>query len=195
MLNTALMSELLGGVSRYKALRCLYEQPHRAFGTRELAAAAGIDPSNASRWLRRWAEVGLIERRMERGAPVFQAAKDPGLSALAQLLQQDSHAAEVLRERITTLGDAIDAAAIFGSAARGEVDEGSDIDLVLITRLPQLKAQAMLKSASRELGRPVNVLAYTPEDWRAAVSGGNAFVKGILEQPLIRLTGDLNEVA
>src|SRR5262245_14927220 len=51
--NSALMSELLGGAARYKALRCLYEQPARAFGTRELAAAAGIDPANASRWLRR----------------------------------------------------------------------------------------------------------------------------------------------
>ncbi|NNU44764.1 hypothetical protein [Ramlibacter montanisoli] len=47
------MTELLGGAGRYKALRCLYEQPSRAFGTRELAALAGIDPSNASRWLRR----------------------------------------------------------------------------------------------------------------------------------------------
>jgi hypothetical protein len=31
-------------------------EPARAFGTRELAAAAGIDPANASRWLRRWSE-------------------------------------------------------------------------------------------------------------------------------------------
>ena len=68
-MNTALLSELFGGLSRYKALRCLYEQPARAFGTRELATLAGIDAGNASRWLRRWSEVGLVEGRLERGVP------------------------------------------------------------------------------------------------------------------------------
>lgn len=33
MMNAVLMGELFGGMARYKALRCLYEQPARAFGT------------------------------------------------------------------------------------------------------------------------------------------------------------------
>ena len=48
-MNTRLMSELLGGTARYKALRSLFEQPGKRFGARELAKAAGIDPGNASR--------------------------------------------------------------------------------------------------------------------------------------------------
>ncbi len=194
-MDTLLMAELFGGMARYKALRCLYEQPDRAFGTRELAAAAGIDPSNASRWLRRWAEVGLVKRRMERGNPVFQAPKDPGLSGLAQLLQQDSRTARVMRERIAGLGDEVEAAAIFGSAARGEVAEGSDIDLLLLTQMPQLKAQALLKGAGRELGRPVNVLAYTPAAWHSARSDGDSLVQDILSHPLVELKGELHGAA
>jgi predicted nucleotidyltransferase len=173
MLNTALMAELVGGLARFKALRCLFEEPGRAFGTRELASAAGIDPANASRWLRRWTEVGLVERHEERGVPLFKAADDPALIPLAQLVQQASHATEVLRNRIRSL-DAVDAAAIYGSAARGAAGRDSDIDLLLITTLPQLKAQALFKATGRELGRPVNVLAYTAAEWRNAVSSGDA---------------------
>ena len=185
------MSELLGGAGRYKALRCLYEQPARAFGTRELAGLAGIDPSNASRWLRRWSEVGLVERRMERGVPLFQASRDPGLTPLAQLLQQDTRTSQLLGEQLDRLGGKVEAAAIFGSAARGDSDEGSDIDLLLVTELPQLKAQALFKAVGRALGRPVNVLAYSPAAWRDAVAKGNAFVREILESPLVPLKGDV----
>jgi predicted nucleotidyltransferase len=190
-MNTALMSELLGGSGRYKALRCLYEQPTRAFGTRELAALAGIDPSNASRWLRRWADVGLVERRTERGAPVFQAARDPSLAPLAQLLQQDTRTSQLLSEHVEQLGDKIIAAAIFGSAARGATDAASDIDLLLLTDIPQLKAQAGFKSAGRELGRPVNVLAYSPAAWRQAIANQDPFVLEILQSPLVALKGDM----
>ena len=190
-MNTALMAELFGGTGRYKALRCLYEQPARAFGTRELAALAGIDPSNASRWLRRWADVGLVERRTERGVPVFQAARDPGLAHLTQLLQQDTRTSQLLAGQVDKLGDKVEAAAIFGSAARGDSDAHSDIDLLLLTDLPQLRVQALFKAAGRELGRPVNVLAYSPEAWREAVAGDNAFVLEILQSPLVPLKGDV----
>lgn len=190
-MNSALMSELLGGAGRYKALRCLYEEPSRAFGTRELASLARIDPANASRWLRRWTEVGLVERRMERGMPVFQASRDPGLAALAELLQQDTRTSQRLSDEVERLGDKVEAAAIFGSAASGESDAGSDIDLLLLTELPQLKAQAVFKAAGRELGRPVNVLAYSPSAWREAIRKGDAFVLDILNSPVVLLKGDV----
>lgn len=190
-MNTALMSELLGGSGRYKALRCLYEQPTRAFGTRELAALAGIDPSNASRWLHRWSKVGLVERRTERGVPVFQASRDPSLAPLAQLLQQDTRTRQVLSRKVEKLDDAIEAAAIFGSAARGESDEASDVDLLLLADLPQLKAQALFKAAGRELGRPVNVLVYSPSAWRKAIAMEDAFVLEILNSPMVPLKGDV----
>jgi predicted nucleotidyltransferase len=190
-MNTALMSELLGGAGRYKALRCLYEQPACAFGTRELATLAGIDPANASRWLRRWSDVGLVERRVERGVPVFQASRDPSLAPLAQLLQQDTLTTQVLSQEVVKLGEKIEAAAIFGSAARGESGAASDIDLLLLTDLPQLKAQAVFKAPGRELGRPVNVLAYSPQAWREALRKGDAFVLEILNSPLVPLKGDV----
>lgn len=185
------MSELLGGSGRYKALRCIYEQPGRAFGTRELAALAGIDPSNASRWLRRWSEVGLVERRMERGTPVFLASRDPGLAPLAQLLQQDTRTSQLLSRELDKLGDQVEAAAIFGSAARGESSEGSDVDLLLLTDLPQLKVQALFKASGRELGRPVNVLAYSPRAWREAIAARDAFILEILNSPMVPLKGDI----
>ena len=192
MLNAAMMAELLGGAARYKALRCLYEHPTRAFGTRELASAAGIDPSNASRWLRRWSDLGLVERGIQRGGPVFKASRDPGLKPLAQLLQQDTLTSRVLLARVEQLGKEVAAAAIFGSSARGQTQEGSDIDLLLLTDMSQLKAQAFFKAAGRTLGRPVNVLAYPREAWDEALRRGDVLASDIASQPVIMLKGTLD---
>jgi predicted nucleotidyltransferase len=191
-MTNALMAELLGGAARYRALRCLYEHPQRVFGTRELASNAGIDPSNASRWLNRWSELGLVQKRTERGFPVYQASKNPTLAPLAQLLQQDSHVSQVLAQKVKALDEDIESAAIFGSTARGEAREDSDIDLLLLTNLPQLKAQALFKSAGRELGRPVNVLVYTPDEWNGALERGDPLAREIAESPLVVLKGGLN---
>lgn len=192
-MNTALLTELFGGAGRYKALRCLFEFADRAFATRELAVAAGIDPGNASRWLRRWADIGLLDRRTERGQTLFQASSDPALMPLKLLVQQDSEMAQVLRTRLESLEEAVDTAVIFGSAARGETHAGSDIDLLLIgPKLSRLSAQAHFKPAGRQLGRPVNVQVFTAQAWQAALESGDTFVHDIVSKPTLTLKGALH---
>jgi predicted nucleotidyltransferase len=133
----------------------------------------------------------LVERRVERGVPLFRASGDPALAPLVQLLQQDSHTSQRLSQELNKLGDKVEAAAIFGSAARGDSDAHSDVDLLLLTELPQLKAQALFKAAGRALGRPVNVLAYAPAAWRQALAAGDVFVREIAASPLVPLKGDV----
>lgn len=191
-MNTALLSELLGGSARYKALRCFYEHASREYATRELASAAGIDPGNASRWLRRWADLGLLERRELRGHSVFRASRDPGLMPLKLLLQQDSETARVLKRFLEPIVAQVDTAAIFGSAASGETHEGSDVDLLLVTTLSRLEVQATFKAAGRELGRPVNVLAFSPKRWALAKKEGDSVVADILMKPVVLLKGSLD---
>ena len=186
------MSELLGGAGRYKALRCLFEHPDKGYGPRELAAETGVDPGNLSRWLRRWADLGLLERRTQSRQTVYVASMDPALAPLRTLLQQDSELVRVLRERLAELKAPVVAAAVFGSSARGEAHADSDIDLLLVTDASRLQAQAHFKPAGRALGRPVNVLTFTPDQWAKAMRSGDELVAEILRNPIIPLQGELN---
>lgn len=189
-MNTLLLTELFGGAGRYKALRCLFENADRSFGTRELASAADVDPGNASRWLRRWAELGLLDCHTERGKAVYKASLDPSLVPLRLLLQQDSEMARLLRARLDEFEEDVEAAAIFGSAARGELRAESDIDLLLIgAELSRLNAQAHFKTVGRALGRPVNVQVFTQQAWESAAGSHDHFVGDILANPLVVLKG------
>jgi predicted nucleotidyltransferase len=149
-----------------------------------------------SRWLRRWADVGLLDATTERGQTVYSASSDPALQSLRTLLQQDSETARLVREALERFEDPVAAAAIFGSTARGEANASSDVDLLLIADgTSRLKAQAHFKNVGRQLARPVNVLLYTPNEWRKARETGDTLVHDILSQDLIVLKGDIYALA
>lgn len=190
-----MLSELFGGAERYKALKCLFANPGRDFGARELANEADIDPGNASRWLRRWETVGLLEKKEILGRPRYLASSDPALAHLKLFFQQDSELARLLRAKVSELGERVQAAAVFGSTAKGTAGTDSDIDLLLVTSMPRVEAQALFKPLGRQLKRPVNVLTYEPRRWKEAVIGGNPFANEILGDALIPLKGDLHTVA
>ncbi len=73
---------------------------------------------------------------------------------------------------------------LFGSWARGEGDESSDIDLVVImeSEVPFLERSArVMKSLPGSLGG-IDLLAYTADEFRRMLGDGNAFAEMLLEE-------------
>ncbi|MEC4672494.1 MAG: nucleotidyltransferase domain-containing protein [Nitrospirota bacterium] len=73
---------------------------------------------------------------------------------------------------------------VFGAWARGEEDELSDLDLVIIKQTPEPFFERLEKVA--KLLPPgiggVDILVYTPEEFAAMRRDGNAFVEMIEEE-------------
>lgn len=73
---------------------------------------------------------------------------------------------------------------LFGSWARDEADELSDVDLAMIMKSdePFLERSAtMMKSLPTNVGA-VDLLVYTPEEFRQMLLDGNAFVEMLIEE-------------
>ncbi|MBI3301727.1 MAG: nucleotidyltransferase domain-containing protein [Deltaproteobacteria bacterium] len=73
---------------------------------------------------------------------------------------------------------------LFGSWARGEEDELSDLDVVVIKRTDQPFLERL-----REVGRllpadlgAVDVFVYTPGEFAAMLANGNAFAEMVVEE-------------
>lgn len=190
-MNLQMMAELFGGASRYQALRVLFENPKKGYGARELGAIAGIDPGAASRWLRRWADIGLLDKVAESKTACYRISSDPALCSLIDFFKQDSTVLRVLRERLAETEISSQAAAIFGSVARGTEHAESDIDLLVITEGSRLELQAHFKPAGRTLNRKVNVLTFTPDEWSRGAQD-NLLIKEILSNPLIAIKGTVH---
>ena len=71
---------------------------------------------------------------------------------------------------------------LFGSAARGETDEHSDIDLVLIKQTDKRFVQRLVEAgAFIPLDVSVDVFVYTPEEFQSMIEADNPFIEQVLQ--------------
>lgn len=72
---------------------------------------------------------------------------------------------------------------LFGSFARNDVHEGSDVDLVVVADFqePFLDRIRLLMDLNDGIGLPLEAVGYTPEEFRQMREAGNRFVQEVLE--------------
>jgi len=71
---------------------------------------------------------------------------------------------------------------LFGSAARGDTDEYSDLDLIVIKKTDQRFVQRLVEAGSFiPLDLSVDILVYTPEEFRAMIDQENPFMEQALK--------------
>lgn len=163
---------------------------------RALQRAAGLSMSSLHRELRRMEQHGLIERVEAGGRVEYRAAEGtPRWKVLRQLIAGFADPAEVVEEALAGL-EGIEAAFVFGSFARGDARDDSDVD-VLVVAPPETEARVgrAAAEASILLGRPVEVRAYSRERLARQVASGSAVLRRILAGPKRWLVGDEDALA
>jgi len=86
----------------------------------------------------------------------------------------------------------IDRAFIYGSFAKGEEREDSDIDLLIIGEVNEDKLIEEIGKLERKLQREINYAIYEKEDFKKKKEEGNPFILDILKEKKIFLIGDEN---
>lgn len=81
---------------------------------------------------------------------------------------------------------------LFGSFARGDIHEGSDVDIAVIAdfREPFLDRIRRLLDLNEGLRLPLEPVGYTPEEFQKMWKAGNRFVREIVAHGRV-LYGDL----
>lgn len=81
----------------------------------------------------------------------------------------------------------VDRAFLFGSNARGEAHEESDIDIIVISKdfsqMPYWRRWEILGKAAAQLMEPVEALAYAPDEIEDCNLREGNFIRHILSQP------------
>jgi predicted nucleotidyltransferase len=77
-------------------------------------------------------------------------------------------------------------AIIFGSHARGEADEWSDLDLLIVadTDLPFLDRFRAFRALYDVYPHSMEILVYTPEEFAQMVMAENSFIEQVLKDGL-----------
>lgn len=171
-----------------RVLGAALANPSRSFYMRELVALAEGGKGNAQRQIEKLIEAGVLVEEARKGRQrSIRANTDfflfPELSSIAR---KSFGVREPLLRALEPFAPVIEEAFVFGSVAKGADTARSDIDLAVIGRasLPEL-SQAIL-AVEQDLGRPVHLNLYDPEEWRELVAS-DTVVARIVQGPRLEL--------
>ena len=161
---------------------------------RQLAAAAGVAPGNASAVIEELVRAGLVsETAAGRASMVALNRTHLAAGPVLALAGLRGELIRRLRERLSAWPDLV-GAWLFGSVARGDADSDSDVDLLIVAddlesrdlheRLAQLHADVRSWT-----GNDLQLVEHSTASWRKLVRAKNPLVQQIGRDG-IAMTGD-----
>lgn len=90
---------------------------------------------------------------------------------------------EIVRRVRNHYGGDVEQVILFGSQARGEADEGSDLDLIIIRRTKEHFIDRL--AGVPALPAPSDIFVYTPEEFAAMKEHENPFILSALENAAV----------
>jgi predicted nucleotidyltransferase len=190
------LASALFGKARRALLGLLYVRPDEAFYLRELIRAARVGQGAMQREVKRLSDAGIIERTA-RGREVYYRA-NPGCPIFAELksmMVKTAGVSDVLRAALAPLETRIRVAFVYGSFAKGEQNQRSDIDVLVVGDCSFKEVVTALGSSQDTLGREIQPTVYPVAEFRARVRSAQHFVTSVLGQEKIFLIGDERELA
>lgn len=181
---------LLFGSTRRRVLGWLLGHADEAYYLRELVRHTGGAVGAVQRELEQLTAAGLVCREVRGKQVYFQANQKAAIfPELQGLFAKTAGLVDILREALTPLADRMQAAFVFGSAARGELHASSDIDLLVVGEASFGDVITAIQGAEKRLGRDVNPTVYSADEFRAKVGAKQHFLMMVLAEPKMFVLG------
>lgn len=173
----------------------LFTRPGEGFYLRQMVRLTGAGLGPVQRELAALGEAGIV-RQHRQGIHVMHEANPqcPVFAEISGLVIKTMGVADVLRLALEPLAPKIILAFIFGSFARGEHGDDSDVDLFIVSEeLTLTDLVKALKGSQQRLGREINPVLYAREEYERKLQARHHFLTRILREPTIWLKGERHE--
>ena len=182
--------------TRQRVLAATMMRPERWWYVRDLARHLGLAASTVQRELQVLTGARILDRR-EEGRHVYVR---PNASCLLfpeirSLVRKTVGLVDVLRKALKPLGKGVDVAFVYGSIARGQEHETSDVDLMVIGGTSPLKLSGALRGLRERLGREVNPTIYDRSDLARRIRERDHFLTSVLDEEKLYVVGTERELA
>lgn len=190
-----MLEQIFSSQARVAIMKLFLLNPDDRYYLRQAASLTGQPVRAVERELARLEAVGLLFHTLDGNRKYYQVDKEcPIFPELKSMFLKTVGLGDVLREYMEGFKGAIEVAFVYGSYARGEETTLSDIDLFVIGSLTGMELSSVLGEARSELGREINPVMMTPEEFASKVASGNHFVLSILKDAKTFLVGNAEEL-
>ncbi|MEM4335653.1 MAG: nucleotidyltransferase domain-containing protein [Candidatus Anstonellales archaeon] len=169
-----------------RILPYLLEHPYKEIHLRELARKTGTSCSTCYRAVKELVGYGLAERNKSYGRVFVKLVLSPAVKKLK--IAYSTHIIEKsgMVEHISQNSFGLQSLVVYGSIARGEDDENSDCDILVIAS----KCNANSMTLSKMLKREVSLKCFTLEGWKKVAEKNRAFYLEVITNSIV-LKGNL----
>jgi len=145
---------MLKKYNRYRLLKVFMDSPTESFRLRELGRMSQLAPKSVMNYLKEFEGNELITKFIKRGIPFYGAVRDNEKFILYKKLSivyelNDSGLVDFLWETLSP-----EAVILYGSHAKGESTEDSDIDIFIIGKEKRIN----LSEFEKKLGKSVHLM-------------------------------------
>ncbi len=190
-----MVASLFGSGAKARIVQWLYTQadPKDTYPPRALARLAGIPYGSVHKTLNDLVKARLVSvQESPRGVEYRAPFEDPRLKHLFLLLRQDSEFIAMLRSKLRRF-KSIDYACVFGSFARGQTHEKSDIDVLILgaSAEDEWDIRTSLQETGLKFSHEISPQFLGTAVFIADLDKGEAVARSILANPRIDLIGEV----
>ena len=188
--------DLMFGTYRRQLLATLLLRPDERFHVRELGRMTGLSPGSIHRELKILAESGLLRQKRVGNQVLYQSNPDcPVFEELASIFRKTAGLADLLRDALREHAEKIDTAFVFGSMATGRQIPSSDVDVMVLGDVQLIDVVKALSSLSETLGREINPVVMTTDDFVADLAKKKRFAARTMDERKVFVIGSEREFA
>jgi len=142
---------MLNKYNRYKLLKVFMDSPTESFRLRELGRLSNLAPLSVRNYLEEFENEGMIRKFVKRGIPFYQAIRDNEKFILCKKISifyelNESGLVDFLWNSLSP-----DAIILYGSHAKGEATEESDIDIFIIGKERKINTEEFEKKLGKRI--------------------------------------------
>jgi len=193
--NSSTIGDALFTKTQQRVLALLYGKPEQSYYFNEIVRLAGVGKGSIKRELEKFCEAGLLTVTPQGNQNHYQAnSNNPIYRELRGITQKTFGVADIINIALAPLLAKIDIAFIYGSVAKGLEHADSDIDLFLVANeLNYSDIMNVLPQAEKQLGRTISLTLYSQQEFKKRRKNNQHFIKRVMEQPKLWLTGNMEK--
>ncbi|HYR06973.1 MAG TPA: nucleotidyltransferase domain-containing protein [Longimicrobium sp.] len=169
--------------------------PEDAPHGREIQRRTGLTPRSLQTELARLERLGVVRRRAEGRLVRYELIEaNPRWRALRTLIRELADPVDVVRNALADV-PGIAAAFVFGSFARGDTRDDSDVDVFIVDdAVPERLLARRTIDAEILLGREVNVVQMTRDELTRRIASGSSFIRNVFRGRKLWLVGSETDI-
>jgi predicted nucleotidyltransferase len=190
----SLLAEILSSKIRSEIFRMLFGVNGEALHVREIERRSGLTIGTIQQELKKLVRLDLIKKRKDGNRLYYEANREhPIYPDIRNLVLKTVGLVDFFREALNANPN-IKLAFVFGSIARHDEKDKSDVDLMIIGDIGMRQLTGLLSGVSGQIGREINPHILRIKEFLKRKNAKDHFLTQVLESPKMFIIGKENEL-